>query len=152
MLKKLIKGIWPVLVSMGLFFSLMATPAIVTAQPAGDPADATASTSVDEACAAIEALGGTCDETAQSSVTSVVKTVLNVMSFIVGIIAVIMLVVAGIRFMTSGGDPQATSGARNTILYAVIGIVIVIMAQVIIAFVLNKVKTDSATPTVTPAP
>jgi hypothetical protein len=102
-------------------------------------------TPAEEACMAVEALGGAkCDATAQTGISNTVKTVVNVMSFIVGIISVIMIIIAGIRFTTSGGDPQAASGARQTIIYAVIGIVIVIMAQVIVAFVLDRVDTTPA--------
>ena len=54
-------------------------------------------------------------------------------------ISVIIIVVAGIQFMTSGGNPEQTNKARNKILYAVIGLVISLSAEILINFVLNKI-------------
>ncbi|OGL30248.1 hypothetical protein A3D14_02915 [Candidatus Saccharibacteria bacterium RIFCSPHIGHO2_02_FULL_47_12] len=82
--------------------------------------------------------GGVCDSTSGTSLNNVISTVLNIFSVIVGIIAVIMIIVAGLKFITSGGDAQKAASARNTILYAVIGLVIVVLSQVIVRFVLNK--------------
>ena len=58
---------------------------------------------------------------------------------VVGVIAVIMIIIGGLRYITSGGDSNNTKGAKDTILYAIIGLVVVAMAQVIVKFVLNKV-------------
>lgn len=72
-------------------------------------------------------------------VDSTLATVINILSFVVGIIAVIMIIIGGIRFITSGGDSSSTASARNTIIYAVIGLVIVALAQFIVKFVIGKV-------------
>jgi hypothetical protein len=61
----------------------------------------------------------------------------------VGIIAVIMIVYGGFRYITSGGDATKVTSARNTILYAIIGLIIVALAQFIVKFVLKK-ATDVA--------
>jgi heme/copper-type cytochrome/quinol oxidase subunit 2 len=73
-----------------------------------------------------------------SKVNTLITTVVNVISIIVGVIAVIMIIVGGFRYITSAGNPEGAKGARNTILYAIIGLVIVALAQLIVHFVLNK--------------
>lgn len=63
------------------------------------------------------------------------KTVVNIMLYILGAIAVIMIVVGGIRYTTSNGDSSSTKAAKDTVLYAVVGLVIAIMAYAIVNFV-----------------
>lgn len=72
--------------------------------------------------------------------TSMTKTVVNTMLFILGIIAVIMIVIGGIRYVVSGGDSSAITGAKNTILYAVVGLVVAILAYAIVNFVITTFK------------
>ena len=76
---------------------------------------------------------------AESDLGSVIEAIINVLSIIVGFISVIMIIIGGLRYMTSAGDASGTTSARNTIIYAIVGLVIVIMAQVIVNFVLNRV-------------
>lgn len=63
------------------------------------------------------------------------KKVTDVLLFIIGAVAVIMLVIGGIRYTISGGDQAQVKAAKDTILYAIIGIVIAILAYAIIGFV-----------------
>lgn len=74
-----------------------------------------------------------------------VKFALNLLSIIVGIAAVIMIIVAGLRYVTSGGKEEGVKTAKNTILYAIIGLVIVALAQIIVHFVLTEATTPSNT-------
>lgn len=74
-----------------------------------------------------------------SSINKIVALVINIFSVIVGIVAVIMIIVGGIRYVTSGGNDQSVASAKNTILYAIIGLVVVGLAQIIVKFVLNRV-------------
>jgi len=60
---------------------------------------------------------------------------------IVAVIAVIMIIIGGVRYITSGGDSGNVTNAKNTILYAIIGLVVVALAQILVKFVLNKVST-----------
>jgi len=71
---------------------------------------------------------------------STIKSAVNVASTLVGAVAVIMIIVGGFRYVTSAGNAETAKGARNTILYAVIGLVIVALAQIIVHFVLNNVN------------
>lgn len=72
------------------------------------------------------------------SVSSFVKTIVNVLLFVLGAIAVVMIVIGGIRYTVSNGDTSAVTGAKNTILYAVIGLVVAIMAYAIVNFVVDN--------------
>lgn len=63
------------------------------------------------------------------------RTVTNILLFIIGAIAVIMLIIGGIRYVVSGGDQSAVTGAKNTILYAIVGIIVAILAYAAVEFV-----------------
>lgn len=67
-----------------------------------------------------------------------ITDVINILLYIVGFVAVIMLVVGGIRYVASAGDQNAVQGAKNTILYAIVGIVIAFMAWAVVNFVITR--------------
>lgn len=71
-------------------------------------------------------------------VNKTIRLVINVFSLIVGVISVIMIIIGGLKYITSGGESGNITGAKNTILYAIIGLVVVALAQVIVKFVLSK--------------
>lgn len=73
-----------------------------------------------------------------SKFNTLLTDIINVFSVIVGIVAVIMIIYAGFRYITSGGADAKIKDAKNTVLYAIIGLVIVALAQLIVKFVLNK--------------
>ncbi len=73
-----------------------------------------------------------------TGVETLAKKVVNIFSIIVGVISVIMIIYAGLRYITSGGESGGVSGAKNTLLYAVIGLVIAVLAQVIVRIVLSQ--------------
>lgn len=79
----------------------------------------------------------TSDATAR--INKIIHTVINLFSAIVGIVAVVMIIVGGLRYITSGGNDTSVTSAKNTLLYAVIGLIIVALAQVIVRFTLNKI-------------
>lgn len=66
------------------------------------------------------------------------KTITNVLLFVIGAISVIMLIIGGIRYVVSGGDSGAVTSAKNTILYAVVGIVVAILAYALVNFVISS--------------
>ena len=74
-----------------------------------------------------------------TDVNSVIRTAINLFSGIVGVVAVIMIMTAGFKYITSGGDSAKITSAKNTIVYAIIGLIVVALAQFIVKFVLNKV-------------
>lgn len=78
-------------------------------------------------------------EDATTRVNTVIETTVNIFSVIVGVIAVIMIIWAGLRYITSGGDSGKVGNAKNTMVYAIIGLVVVALAQFIVNFVLDQV-------------
>ncbi len=72
--------------------------------------------------------------------TPVFKTITDVLLFIIGAISVIMLVIGGIRYTVSAGDSSAVTAAKNTILYAIVGIVVAILAYAVVNFVIGAFK------------
>lgn len=72
-------------------------------------------------------------------INDIITTVINIFSIIVGIVAVIMIIFGGFKYITSGGDSGNITSAKNTIIYAIIGLVVVALAQFVVQFVLDKV-------------
>lgn len=62
----------------------------------------------------------------------------SILLFIVGAIAVIMIVIGGLRYVLSGGDSTQITNAKNTILYAIIGIIVAILAYAAVSFVIGS--------------
>jgi hypothetical protein len=84
--------------------------------------------------------GNSCaSSTGGPTLMQTIGSITNVIIYILGAIAVVMIIVGGIRYATSGGDQNSVSGAKNTILYAVIGLVVALMAYAIVNFVLANV-------------
>jgi hypothetical protein len=83
--------------------------------------------------------GSNCGVPAGSkSVSDIVALVINILSVVVGVAAVIVLIFAGLRYILAAGDSAKISSAKDTILYAIIGLVVASLAQVIVRFVLTK--------------
>jgi hypothetical protein len=75
---------------------------------------------------------------ATTKINDIIHTIVNLLSAVVGIVAVIMIIVGGFRYITSGGNDSSVTSAKNTILYAIIGLVVVALAQLIVRFTLSK--------------
>jgi hypothetical protein len=104
----------------------------------GQAAYASSSSSI--VCSGVSQINGTgCDSgSSGSSIDTILVFILRFISAIAGFVAVIMIIVGGLRYITSGGNSEKINQAKNTILYVVIGLVVVVLAQVIVKFVLNK--------------
>lgn len=74
--------------------------------------------------------------------SGVFKTVVNILLFVIGLISVIMLIWGGIRYTTSGGNANSVTAAKNTIMYAIIGLVIAIFAYAIVNWVVGELGTS----------
>jgi hypothetical protein len=79
----------------------------------------------------------TADSGGGPSLTGAIDNIVNTLLFIIGIIAVLVIIIGGIMFATSAGDPSRAKRAKDTILYAVIGLVVAILAYAIVNFVVN---------------
>lgn len=95
-------------------------------------------------CEGVQVAGGALDckdkKLSDDQFGKAVRTVINILSVIVGAVSVIMIIIGGFRYVISAGDSNAVSGAKNTILYAIVGLVIVLFAQIIVRFVITNVS------------
>ncbi|HSX43539.1 MAG TPA: pilin [Candidatus Saccharimonadales bacterium] len=94
-----------------------------------------------EVCSTLGAGNGCGSQPANGvSLNRVVTVVISTLSIVVGIAAVIMVMVSGFKYVTSGGDSSKVQSAKNSLMYAIVGLVVAFFAQAIVKFVLNKVK------------
>ncbi|MES2876056.1 MAG: hypothetical protein V4678_01145 [Patescibacteria group bacterium] len=90
-----------------------------------------------KACNAANASEPVCQATGET-VDGPVQAVISTLLVVIGIVAVIMIIVGGIRYTLSNGDASQIKSAKDTILYAVIGLVVAIMAYAIVNFVVSR--------------
>ncbi|MGK2896507.1 MAG: pilin [Candidatus Saccharimonadales bacterium] len=106
----------------------LALPAVADAACTGTPA----------ACAQQGADAGTTGARNEGSLTTIIGNITNILLFVVGAVGVIMLIIGGLRYVLSGGDSGQTKAAKDTILYAVVGIIVALLAYAIVNFVLGQ--------------
>ena len=75
---------------------------------------------------------------APTDLNAQIQNITNTMLLVIGVVAVIMLIVGGFRYVLSNGNEKAISGAKDTILYAIIGIVVALLSYAIVNFVLGR--------------
>jgi len=78
----------------------------------------------------------------ENAVSDLANDIVNVLTFVVGVVSVIMIIIGGLRYITSAGDSGNITNAKNTILYAIVGLVIVIVAQVIVNLVVSQLTQE----------
>lgn len=113
-------------------FTLFAVPQPVAAQSKADICEGIGLTGGGNGCAT--PAGGTTVETT-------ITRIINLLSVVIGIIAVVMIIIGGLKYIMSSGDSNSINSAKNTVLFAIVGLVIVALAQAIVRFVLNRVVT-----------
>lgn len=96
--------------------------------------------------------GEGCEDDGGTNFGGIVSRVINILSILVGAVSVIMLIVGGFRYVISNGDSNATKGAKDTIMYALIGLIIVLFAQVIVRFVWTNASDSTGGGGGTPKP
>lgn len=121
--------------SFGLF-APAALPTLVSAQGANTPTTPQIQNQVSKGTC-LSATNANCTD-GTSEISSLIASIINIFSLVVGVVAVVMIIIGGFRYITSGGDSGNVSGAKNTILYALIGLVIVALSQIIVRFVLTS--------------
>jgi len=112
----------------GIFFLSFVTP--VFAQVSNP-------TQLDEGASAGRPTG------APDSFPEIFKRISNILIYLIGAISVIMLIVGGFRYVVSGGDSAGVEGAKNTILYAIVGLVIAFLAYAAVNFIIGQIATDA---------
>ena len=74
------------------------------------------------------------------TVPGFIKILVNTLLFILGVVAVIVIIIAGIFYATSSGNPNQVTQAKNTLLYAVVGLIVATLAYAIVNFVITSIK------------
>jgi len=122
--------------------SLMAAAALIV--PLAVPASVYAADLTNNVCSGTDislsagTAGACANPDSENTVNNTISLALNIFSAIVGIIAVVMIIVGGVKYITSQGESANITSAKNTILYALVGLVVVALAQVIVRFVLQR--------------
>lgn len=124
-----------ILASILLMFTMFfAVPVVAYA---ADPTDAAKR----HACEGISGqVGGSCTPAGSSSLPRVLKGILRILGWIAGIAATIMVIIAGLKYITSGGDSSSIASAKSTLIYALVGLVVVAISEFIVRFVLGNVR------------
>lgn len=92
------------------------------------------------ACEGANANTDFCKNRSKTNIDSVIKPIIDFLLYIVAIIAVIVIIVSGIKYLTSSGDTSKVASAKNTLTYAIVGLVVAIFAYSIVQFVYSKIK------------
>lgn len=77
---------------------------------------------------------------AETDLNGLIATIINMVFGVIGIIAVIMIIIGGVNYTMSQGDSTKVQKAKNTILYGIIGLVVVLLAFAIVNFVLGSLN------------
>lgn len=146
-MKKLTTGIFGgIILASALAFVTIFTPITPTVSAQSDEEDAAAAVACNEDNYNITngincARGENTPTQLFGGEGSIFTTIVNVLLFIIGAISIIMLIIGGIRYTISGGDSSAVTSAKNTILYAIVGLIIAFLAFAIVNWVLGSVTT-----------
>ncbi len=127
-----------ILASVGLL-AVLVVPVAFTAQPAF------AGTIRENICSGATSAGiEDCEGgDAEGGLRTLVERIVFYFTLIVGAISVVMIILGGFRYITSSGDSSNVQAAKNTILYAIVGLAIVLLAQLIVNFVFTESTTIS---------
>lgn len=117
-----------------LISSLAASSLAVAAAPAVGAVD------VFNACGGGNSNTAVCKAAGTDNAQNIVASIISALLWIVGAVGVIMIVIAGIKYTTSNGDSNKIQSAKNTLLYAIIGVVVAILGQAIIIFVVDQLS------------
>lgn len=131
MTSKLKKLITPALIVFGLL-APWALPTIVSADIPKSLCGAAQDLSVDSTKDCTTTKGS------EDHFQKVLARIINIFSLIVGVVAVIMIIFAGFKYITSGGNQEGVKTAKQALIYALVGLIIVALAQIIVKFVLNQ--------------
>lgn len=74
-----------------------------------------------------------------AATSGTVKTILGIVFGLVGAISLLMITISGLRYVTSGGDPQRAAKAKEGIIFALVGLAVALAAEAIVAFVVNRI-------------
>lgn len=99
---------------------------------------------LDQACQGAGANSSTCKSRSTTNPVvgsgGVLTRVVDILGVVAGVMAIIVIIFGGIKYITSGGDPGKTANAKNTIIYGIIGLLVVIFARIMVGIVVSRIK------------
>lgn len=134
-------------ISVAVFASVLAVAGINAGQASATGTTTTGGTSTTASCDTTNLslstgvdCGGTGEGQSQSlfGEGGIFTTIINVLLFLIGVVSVIMLIYGGIQYTLSSGDSGKVNNAKNTILYAIVGLIVAILSYAIVNFVLKS--------------
>lgn len=123
-----------ILMALGVLSALVVAP-VALAVDAQAAAPAILADTVDQARQGVNKVGG---GGSGQGLGSFLKQIINILLFIIGAISVIMIIIGGLRYVLSGGDANSIKAGKDSVLYAIIGLVVALMAYAIVNFVLDS--------------
>ena len=121
---------------MNKFYARITTTALSLASfiTLGFGANASAQASIQQG---VESARGDGQPTELFGDTGIITTITNTLLFVVGALSVIMIIWGGLRYATSGGNASSVTAAKNTIMYAIVGLIIAFLAFALVNWVLS---------------
>lgn len=133
-MREKIRSIKQTLVLLLVFGAVFASPGVINAQ-GGDPCSVPGAGSSD-LCNPGNSPGTTAGN---NPITNNLSVVVDILLTVVGVIAVITIIIGGIQYITSAGDPGRANRARSTIIYSIVAVVVAVLARSIIVFILDRI-------------
>ncbi len=127
-----------IILSLFTILAIALAPAGLLPATVSAACDTTGSSSKDQV---INGIGETGSDCSGQGVTNIITVAVNLLSLIVGIASIIVVIYAGFKYITSAGESGRVANAKNTLIYALVGLVIASLAQFLIHFVLNQADT-----------
>lgn len=126
--------------------ALIALVFAVSFLSSASPVLATSHMPLDKVCEGVERRATVCQDNVRQDPNSnviygpdgILTKVAHMLSIVVGIVSIFVIIISGVRFVLSGGDPSKVNSARNNLIYAIVALALAGVAQALIVFVLNK--------------
>lgn len=134
--QKMLSRLKTFILSLSILFGALAplaVPAVASADIQESLCGAATTQKIDVTAKCQDATKGS-----ESHFQKVLASIINIFSLVVGVVAVIMVIFAGFKYITSGGNQESVKTAKQALIYAIIGLVIVALAQIIVKFVLHQ--------------
>jgi len=136
-----------VLIPSLLVLSFGGVSSAATAKPVPAPTGACSSVAGSSKDQVLQGSGQTgTNDCGGTGVAKLTSAIVGILSIIVGIAAVIVIIIAGFKYITSGGEASKIASAKTTLIYALVGLVVVVLAQVIVHFAINAATTATTGP------
>lgn len=121
-----------------LAIAIVPAPAFAAGSSSATPNCGQASTPKTQVLNGIGETGGNCDD---SGVSRAIYAGVRILSLVVGVAALFMVILSGFKYITSGGEASKVSNAKNSLIYALVGLAIAALAQLLVHFVLSQSTT-----------